>query len=206
MDLYFFQRKQWWWLLCCWCKENGSFSLEQESSSWFLSHLYGLVDLFGWTWALIIIYVIYIVMDVICADGCVDGWYICDGWDIYVMDEIYMWWMRYICDICLYEFICHDEIYKKNYCFGSLSRVLHSAKDPVAECHGHNTRQSWKMGVRKTIFLALPSAMTMALGKEFKKKFKLCQVPAIGHSTKEFKKKFKLCRVPEIGHSAKNFF
>ena len=47
----------------------------------------GLMDLFGWTWALIIIYVIYIVMDVICADGCVDGW------DIYVMDEIYMWYM-----------------------------------------------------------------------------------------------------------------
>ena len=46
----------------------------------------GLVDLFGWTWALIIIYVIYIVMDVIWADGCVDGW------------DIYMRWMRYICD------------------------------------------------------------------------------------------------------------
>ena len=47
----------------------------------------GLVDLFGWTWALIITY----------CDGCVmGGWmcgwmrYICDGWDIYVMDEIYV--------------------------------------------------------------------------------------------------------------------
>ena len=37
-----------------------------------------------------------------------------------------------------------------------------------------------KLGAQKTIFLALPSAMTMVLGKEFflKKKFKLCRVPA----------------------------
>jgi len=39
-DLYFFQRKPWRWLLCCWCKENGSFSLEQEGSSWFPSHIH----------------------------------------------------------------------------------------------------------------------------------------------------------------------
>jgi len=38
------------------------------------------------------------------------------------------------------------------------------------------------------IFPALPSAVTMALGKEFllKKKFKLCRVPARGHSAKNF--------------------
>ena len=34
----------------------------------------------------------------------------------------------------------------------------------------------------------LPSAMTMALGKDLKKKFKLCRVPARGHSAKKFKK------------------
>ena len=83
-----------------------------------------------------------------------------------------------------------------------------------------------KMGVQKTIFPALPNAVTMALGKEFflkkksnfaecqpegtrqrnLKKFKLCQVSARGHSAKNFfKKKFKLCRVPARGHSAKIF-
>jgi len=39
-DLYFFQRKPWRWLLCCRCKENGSFSLEQEGPSWFPSHIH----------------------------------------------------------------------------------------------------------------------------------------------------------------------
>ena len=96
----------------------------------------GLVDLFGWTWALIIIYVIYIVMDVICADGCVDGW------DIYVMDEIYMWWTRYM---IVWIYLSRSNVKKiKNCRFGSLCQVLHSAKDPVPECHGHSTRQSWK--------------------------------------------------------------
>ena len=36
---------------------------------------------------------------------------------------------------------------KKIICrFGSLCRVLHSAKDPFAERNGHNTRQSWQNG------------------------------------------------------------
>ena len=35
---------------------------------------------------------------------------------------------------------------KKNCRFGSLCRVLHSAKDPFAERNGHNTRQSWQNG------------------------------------------------------------
>ena len=87
-----------------------------------------------------------------------------------------------------------------------------------------------KMGARKTIFPSLPSVMTMVLGKEFffKKKFKLCRVPARGHSAKNFflkkiqtlpsagqgalgkeflEKKIKhLCQGPDRGHSAKNFF
>ena len=82
-----------------------------------------------------------------------------------------------------------------------------------------------KIGVQKTIFPALPSAVTMSLGKEIKKNFKLCRVPDRGHSAKiffkkkiqtlssagqralgkEIKKKFKLCRVPDRGHSAKKF-
>ena len=75
----------------------------------------------------------------------------------------------------------------KNCRFGSLCRVLHSAKDPVAECHGHSTRQTWKNGrsenhfssfaechdhgSRQRFFLkkiqTLPSAGQRALGKEF---------------------------------------
>ena len=56
-------------------------------------------------------------------------------------------------------------------------------KGPVAECHGHSTRQSWKNRRSENHFPALWSAM--ALGKEFFfKKFKLCRVPARGHSAK----------------------
>ena len=47
-----------------------------------------------------------------------------------------------------------------------------------------------KMGDQKTDFPALPSAVTITLGKEiFKKKFKLCRVPAVLALGKEFKKK-----------------
>ena len=35
---------------------------------------------------------------------------------------------------------------KKNCRFGSLCRVLHSAKDAFAKRNGHNTRQSWQNG------------------------------------------------------------
>ena len=50
-----------------------------------------------------------------------------------------------------------------------------------------------KISAQKTNFLALPSAVTMVLGKEFffKKKIKLCRVPARGHSAKKFKKNKK---------------
>ena len=69
------------------------------------------------------------------------GWmrYICDGWDIYVTNEIYMWWMRYM---IVWIYLSWWNVKKiKNFRFGSLCRVLHSAKDPVAKCHGHSTRQ-----------------------------------------------------------------
>ena len=75
--------------------------------------------------------------------------------------------------------------------------MVHLAKDPVAECHGHSTRQSWKNGrsenhllsahqraLGKDFFLkkiqTLPSAGKRALGKEFffKKIKNLCRVPA----------------------------
>ena len=148
-----------------------------------------LVNLFGWTWALIITY----------CDGCVmGGWmcgwmrYICDGWDIYAMDEIYMWWIRYICDICLYECICHDGTQKKIICrFGSLCRVLHSAKDVFAERNGHNTRQSWQNGRPENRFSSFAECCDYnTRQRNLKKKFKLCRVPAVLALGKElFKKK-----------------
>ena len=85
-----------------------------------------------------------------------------------------------------------------------------------------------KMGARKTIFPALPSAMTMALGKKFF--FKIQTLPSAGQRAlgkefflkkiqtlpsagqgafgKEFlEKKIKhLCRGLDRGYSAKNFF
>ena len=126
----------------------------------------GLVDLFRWTWALIIIYVIYIVMDVICADGCVDGW------DIYVMDEIYMWYMF------VWIYLSWWNVKKK-------SKII--VLGHFAECHGHSTQQSWKNGRSENRFSSfaecqdhgtrqrffkkkiqtLPSARQKALGKEF---------------------------------------
>ena len=74
------------------------------------------------------------------------GWmrYICDEWDIY------MWWMRYM---IVWIYLSWWNVKKiKNYRFGSVCRVLHSAKDPVAECHGHSTRQSWKNGCSENHF------------------------------------------------------
>ena len=66
-----------------------------------------------------------------------------------------------------------------------------------------------KMGARKTIFLALPSAMTMAPGKEFfLKKIQTLPSASKGALGKEFlEKKIKhLCRGPDRGYSAMIFF
>ena len=129
----------------------------------------GLVDLFGWTWALIIIYVIYIVMDV---------------W----MDEIYMWWTRYICDE--WDIYVIDEIYDCMNLF-VMMECKKNKKLPcwitlpsVARCRPQGTRQRFFLKKIQT----LPSAGKRALGKEFffKKKIKLCRAPARGHSAKIF--------------------
>ena len=63
-----------------------------------------------------------------------------------------------------------------------------------------------KMDARKTIFPALPSVMTMVLGKDFFLK-KIQTLPSAGQRAlgKDFfLKKIKLCRAPARGHSAKN--
>ena len=132
----------------------------------------GLVDLFGWIWALIIIYVIYIVMDVICVDG----------WDIYVMDEIYMWYMF------VWIYLSWWNIKKiKNYRFGSLCRVLHSAKDPFAECNGHSTRQSWKNGRPENRFSSFAECCdSNTRQRNLKKNLNFAECLSCWHSTKSF--------------------
>ena len=52
----------------------------------------------------------------------------------------------------------------------------------------------------------LPSGVTITLGKEIKKKFKLCRVPARGHSAKNFfLKKNQTLPSAGQGHPAENF-
>ena len=115
--------------------------------------LYFLYLLFTWWWTCGFIWMYlstyYYICDIYC-DGCdmcgwMCGWmrYICDEWDIYVMDEIYD---------CMNLFVMMECKKIKNWCFGTLCQVLHSAKDPVAECHGHSTRQSWKNGRSENYF------------------------------------------------------
>ena len=112
---------------------------------------------------------------------------------------------------------------------GHFAKCCTRQRTPLPSAMVTTLGKAGKMDARKIIFLALPSAMTIALGKEFflkknsnfaecrpedtrqriffKKKFKLCRVTARGHSAKNFfKKKFKLCRVPARGHSAKFSF
>ena len=106
-----------------------------------------LVDLFEWTY--------YYICDIYC-DGCnMCGWmyrwmrYICDEWDIYVMDEIYiyMWYMF------VWIYLSRWNIKKiKNCCFGSLCRVLHSAKDPLPSAMVTALGKAGKIGAQKTIF------------------------------------------------------
>ena len=62
-----------------------------------------------------------------------------------------------------------------------------------------------KMGARKTIFLALPSAITTVLGKEFffKKNQTLPSARQRALGKEFFLKKIKLYRVLARGHSAK---
>ena len=60
-----------------------------------------------------------------------------------------------------------------------------------------------KMGARKTIFLALPSAMTMVLGKDFFLKKKIQTLPSAGQRAlgKEFFLK-KIQTLPSAGQGA----
>ena len=103
-----------------------------------------------------------------------------------MMDEIYMRWMRYICDICLYECICLDGMQKKKFAvLGHFAEYCTRQRTPLPSAMVTTLGKAGKMGDQKTDFPALPSAVTITLGKEIKKN-KLCRVPAIGHSAKNF--------------------
>ena len=120
------------------------------------------------------------------------------------MDEIYMWYMF------VWIYLSWWNVKKiKNYSFGSLCRVLHSAKDPFAQCNGHNTRQSWKNGCQETHFFSFAECCDHGTRQRIFLK-KIQTLPSAGQRAlgKEFflKKKSKLCRAPDRGHLANNFF
>ena len=80
-------------------------------------------------------------------------------------------WMRYICDVCLYEFICHDGMQKKIAVLGHFAECCTRQRTPLPSAMVTALDKAGKMGDQKTDFPALPSAVTLALGKEnFQKK------------------------------------
>ena len=98
--------------------------------------------------------------------------------------------------------------YKKNCRFGSLCRALHSAKDPVAKCHGHSTRQSWKNRRSENHFSSFAECHDHGTRQIifFKKNSNFAECRPEGTRQRIFfLKKIKLCRVPARRHSAKNF-
>ena len=66
-----------------------------------------------------------------------------------------------------------------------------------------------KIGAQKTDFPALLSAVTITLGKEIKKKFKLCRVPsglALGKENFQKKNKSSLPSAFRVGARQRIFF
>ena len=136
-----------------------------------------------------------------------------------MMDEIYD---------CMNLFVMMECKKIKNCRFGSLCRVLHSSKDLVAECHGHNTRQSWKNGrsenhfssfaechdhgPRQRFFLkkiqTLPSARQRTLGKEifFKKKLNFAECREESTRQRNLKKNSNFAECRTEGTRQRIFF
>ena len=111
--------------------------------------------------------------------------------------------------VCMNLFVMMEC--KKNLKFtvlGHFAECCTRQRTPLPSAMVTALGKAGKMGARKTIFLALPSAMTMAPGKEFfLKKIQTLPSASKGALGKEFlEKKFKLCRVPTRGHSVNNFF
>ena len=104
--------------------------------------------------------------------------------------------MIYVCMNVFVMMECKNKI--KFAVLGHFVECCTRQRTPLPSAMVTALGKAGKMGVQKTIFPALPSAVTMSLGKEIKKKFKLCRVPYRGHSTKNcFKKNlnFAECRV-----------
>ena len=141
----------------------------------------------------------YYICDIYCDGRDMCGWmcgwmrYICDEWDIYVMDEIYD---------CMNLFVMMEC--KKIVVFGHFAECCTRQRTPLSS--------AMTMALGKYFFLkkiqTLPSAGHRALGKEFffkkKSNFAECR-PEDTRQRIFFKKKFKLCRAPARGHSVKNF-
>ena len=124
----------------------------------------------------------YYICDIYCDEcdmcGWICGWmrYICDGWDIYVI---------YVCMNVFVMMECKNKV--KFAILGHFAECCTRQRTPLPSAMVTALGKARKMGARKTIFPTLPSAMTMVLGKDFfLKKFKLCRVPARGHSAKIF--------------------
>ena len=82
------------------------------------------------------------------------------------------------------------ECKKKFAVLGHFAECCTRQRTPLPSAMVTTLGKAGKMGDQKTDFPALPSAVTLTLGKEIKKKFKLCQVPGVLALGKEnFQKK-----------------
>ena len=146
----------------------------------------------------------YYICDIYC-DGCdmcgwMCGWmrYICDGWDIYVI---------YVCITLFVMMECKKKL--KITVLGHFAECCTRQRTSLPSAMVTALGKAEKMGARKTIFPALPSAMTMVLGKEFflKKNSNFAKRRPGGTRQRIFRKKIKhLCQGPDRGRSAKIFF
>ena len=133
-------------------------------------------------------------------------WYIL-WWMWYVrmdvgMDEIYMWWMRYM---IVWIYLLWWNVKKlKITVLGHFAECCTRQRTPLPSAMATALGKAEKMGVRKTIFPALPSAMTMVLGKEFFQTLPSAGQRALG---KDFFFK-KIQTLPSAGQRAlgKDFF
>ena len=103
------------------------------------------------------------------------------------MDEIY------ICDICLYECICHDGMQKKIFAvLGHFAECCTRQRTPLPSAMVTTLGKAGKMGDQKIDFPALPSACRVGTRQRvFFKKIKIFAERLEGwHSAKKiFKKK-----------------
>ena len=92
--------------------------------------------------------------------------YICDGWDIYVMDKIYMWYMF------VWMYLSWWNAKKKLFAvLGHFAECCTRQRTPLPSAMVTTLGKAGKMGDQKTDFPALSSAVTITLGKEIKKKY-----------------------------------